>query len=367
MSGNSFGTLFKITTWGESHGPAIGVVIDGCPAGLKISEKIIQKDLDRRKPGQSDISTQRKEDDKVQILSGIFKNTSTGTPISLMIENKDQRSHDYSDPETKYRPSHADYTYDAKYGIRDHRGGGRASARETAGRVAAGAIAKKILGKTEILTYVKQVHIIKANINSNKVTAKQIDSNIIRCPDTKSAKKMIALIEKIKKPGDSVGGIIECVVRNIPIGLGSPIFDKLDAKLAKAMMSIPAVKGVEIGSGFACVTMKGSEHNDPIKKTGNKIITTTNNAGGIVGGISNGMDIIFRVAFKATATIFKKQNTIDKKGKNTTIQISGRHDPCVLPRAVPIVEAMTALVLADEYLALRSSKLSSSLSLRVEG
>lgn len=350
MSGNSFGTLFKVTTWGESHGTAIGVVVNGCPAGLKLTEKDIQKDLDRRKPGQSTITTRRKEEDKVQILSGVFEGKTTGTPISLIIANKDQRGHDYGELMEKYRPSHADYVYDAKYGIRDYRGGGRASARETATRVAAGSIAKKILKRTEVLAYVKQVHKIEAKINPDKVSSKQIESNIIRCPDQTAAKKMIALIEKMKKSGDSVGGIIECVIRNVPTGLGSPLFNKLDAKLAHAIMSIPAVKGIEIGSGFSAIEMQGSKHNDSIKKVGQKIITTTNHAGGIVGGISNGMDIIFRVAFKPTATIFKKQKTIDKKGKNVTLQMSGRHDPCVLARAVPVVEAMTALVLADEFL-----------------
>lgn len=357
MPGNSFGTVFKITSWGESHGPAIGVVLDGCPAGLKITAPLIQKELDRRRPGQSEITSERLEFDQVQILSGVFEGKSTGAPISLLIENKDQRGRDYGELVSKYRPSHADYVYNAKYGLRDHKGGGRASARETAARVAAGAIAKQILKGAEILAYVKQVHSIKAKVNPDKVTTKKIESNIIRCPDAKAAKKMIGLIEKEKKAGNSVGGIIECVIRNVPIGLGSPLFDKLDARLAHAMMSIPATKGFGIGSGFACVEMKGSQHNDPIRKEGKKIITTSNNAGGVVGGISNGMDIIFRVAFKPTATIFKKQQTVDEKGRNTTLQMSGRHDPCVLPRAVPIVEAMAALVLADEFLIQKTIKI----------
>ncbi|MDH5596930.1 MAG: chorismate synthase [Candidatus Peregrinibacteria bacterium] len=360
MAGSSFGKLFTISTWGESHGPALGVVIDGCPAGLKISEKEIQKELDRRRPGQSEITTPRKESDSIRIMSGIFEGLTTGTPISLMIENKDHVSRDYSKVAETYRPSHADFTYDAKYGIRDYRGSGRASARETAGRVAAGAIAKKILksdAKVEILAYVKQVREIRSDVKPEKLTAKQIESNAIRCPDAKAAKKMIALVEKMKKAGDSVGGIIECVIRNVPAGLGSPVFDKLEARLAQAMLSLPATKGFEIGSGFDAILMTGSQHNDPLSRKGKKIVTTSNRSGGVVGGISNGMDIIFRVAFKPTATIFKKQKTVTSKGKDTYIQMSGRHDPCVLPRAVPIVEAMAALVLADEYLIQKTVKI----------
>lgn len=347
---NTFGNLFKITTWGESHGSAIGVVIDGCPAGLKISEKDIQKELDRRKPGQSKVTTERKENDKVEILSGIFEGKTLGTPISLIVYNGDHKSSDYAELKDKYRPSHADFTYEAKYGLRDYRGGGRASARETIGRVAAGAIAKKLIGKIEILAYVKQIHIIKADVNLSKITAKQIESNIVRCPDSKAAKKMIDLIEKTREAGDSLGGIIECVIRNVPAGLGSPVFEKLEARLAQAMLSIPATKGFEIGSGFSSVGMTGSEHNDEIIAKNGKIITKTNNSGGIVGGITNGMDIVFRVAFKPTATISQKQSTVTSDGKNTTIQMGGRHDPCVLPRAVPIVESMAALVLADEWM-----------------
>lgn len=356
MSGNTFGTIFKITTWGESHGPAIGVVIDGCPTGIKISKADIQKELDRRMPGQSKITTQRKETDKVEILSGVFEGKTTGTPISLIVHNEDHSSKDYINLKDKYRPSHADFTYDAKYGFRDHRGGGRASARETIGRVAAGTIARQILKKTEILAYVKQIYTIKSDVSPEKVSLKQIESNIVRCPDAKAAKKMIELIEKTAKSGDSLGGIIECVIRNIPTGLGSPVFNKLDARLAQAMLSIPAVKGFEIGSGFFSVVMKGSEHNDEMHMSGGRMKTVTNNSGGIVGGISNGMDIIFRVAFKPTASIFKKQATITKLGKNTDLKIEGRHDPCVLPRAVPIVEAMAALVLADEYLIQKTVK-----------
>jgi len=356
MSGNSFGTIFKITTWGESHGPAIGVVIDGCPPEIKISEKDIQKELDRRMPGQSSITTKRKETDKVEIISGVFEGKTTGTPISLIVRNENQISDDYRQIKDVYRPSHADFTYDVKYGIRDYRGGGRASARETIGRVAAGAIARQILKKTEILAYVKQIYTIKSDVNPEKVTLKQIESNIVRCPDTKAAKKMIEQIEKAQKSGDSLGGIIECVIRNVPAGLGSPVFNKLDARLAQAMLSIPAVKGFEIGSGFSSAEMKGSEHNDEMRMSGGRMKTLTNNAGGVVGGISNGMDIIFRVAFKPTASIFKKQSTITKLGKNTDLKIDGRHDPCVLPRAVPIVEAMAAIVLADGYLIQKTVK-----------
>lgn len=359
MSGSSFGSVFCITTWGESHGPALGVVIDGCPSGLRISEKEIQKELDRRKPGQSSITSPRKEDDHLQILSGVFQGKTTGTPISLMIGNKDHASKDYGKLMDTYRPSHADYTYDAKYGLRDHRGGGRASARETAGRVAAGAIAKKILktkAKVEILAYVKEVREIKSKVNPNTVKLVQIESNAVRCPDKAAAGKMIKLIEKMKKAGDSVGGIVECVIRNVPAGIGSPVFEKLDARLAKAMLSLPATKGFEIGSGFDAILLTGSQHNDPLLKKGQKVVTKSNNAGGVVGGISNGMDIVFRVAFKPTATVFKKQKTVTKSGKDTTLQMSGRHDPCVLPRAVPIVEAMAALVLADEYLIQKTVK-----------
>lgn len=353
MSGSSFGNIFRITTWGESHGPALGVVIDGCPSGLSLKSQDIQKELDRRRPGQSSITTPRKETDSLRILSGVFEGKTTGTPISLMIENMDHASRDYDKVAEKYRPSHADFTYDIKYGFRDHRGSGRASARETAGRVAAGAIAKKILhtkAKVEILAYVKQVHEIEGKVNPDKVTLKDVESNIVRCPDKAAAKKMIALIEKMKTAGDSVGGVVECVIRNVPMGLGSPVFDKLEARLAGAMLSIPATKGFEIGSGFSATRMKGSQHNDPLKMKGKKVVTQSNHAGGIVGGISNGMDIVFRVAFKPTATIFKKQKTVTKGGAASYIQMSGRHDPCVIPRAVPIVEAMAALILVDEYL-----------------
>lgn len=361
MANNTFGSLFTITTWGESHGGAVGVVIDGCPPNIAISQKEIQKELDRRRPGQSKIATPRDESDTVEILSGVFEGKTTGTPISLLVWNKDADSSKYEKLKNTFRPSHADFTYEKKYGIRNWAGGGRASARETIGRVAAGAIAKKILKKcckTEIIAYVKQVHdiemrSIKTDYNPSELH-KKIESNIVRCPDQKIAKKMIAHIEKIKKQGDSVGGVIETIAINIPIGLGSPVFDKLDACLAHAMLSIPATKGFEIGSGFAGSQMKGSQHNDIFIKKGTKIITKTNHSGGIQGGISNGMPIVFRTAFKPTASIFKKQQTVDTKGKKVTIKMEGRHDPCVLPRAVPIVEAMTALVLVDEYLKQRA-------------
>lgn len=356
MSGNSFGTLFKITTWGESHGPGIGVVIDGCPAGFALSTEDIQRELNRRRPGQSKITTSRQEKDQVEILSGFFNGKTTGTPISLIVRNVDQESQDYAALVTKYRPSHADYTYDAKYGFRDHRGSGRASARETIGRVAAGAIAKKLLRGVEILAYVKQVHHLIATIDPARVTQKEIENNIVRCPDPRLAAKMIKHIEEMKAQGDSVGGVIECIVRHPPAGLGSPVFDKLEARLAHAMLSLPATKGFEIGSGFGSVLMTGHTHNDPIQIKKGQVITLTNHAGGVVGGISNGMDIVFRVAFKPTATIGKTQKTIDKSKKHTTLQMSGRHDPCVVPRAVPIVEAMAALVLADEVLIQKTVK-----------
>ncbi|QQR83936.1 chorismate synthase [Candidatus Peregrinibacteria bacterium] len=353
MAGNSFGSLFRITTWGESHGQGVGVVIDGCPAGLSLRVSDIQHELNRRRPGQSKVTTPRNEQDSVQILSGVFENKTTGTPISLMVMNADQHSRDYGELVTKYRPSHADYTYDAKYGFRDHRGGGRASARETIGRVAAAAIAKKYLfrkNKIEVIAYVKQIHTLKAEVDPKTVTQQQIESNLVRCPDAAMAEKMITRIENAKTAGDSLGGIVECVIRHVPAGIGSPVFDKLEARLAHAMLSLPATKGFEIGSGFAATLMKGSEHNDDMRMRDGKMVTTTNHSGGVVGGISNGMDIIFRVAFKPTATIFKKQNTIDAAGQNTTLQMSGRHDACVLPRAVHIVEAMAALVVMDEYL-----------------
>ena len=351
---NTFGKIFRVTTCGESHGGAIATIVDGCPAGLNLSEKDIQPDLDRRATGQSKITTQRREKDKIQILSGVSDGKTIGTPILLLVYNQDAKSKDYKNLKNIYRPSHADYTYEAKYGIREHRGGGRASARETLARVAAGAIAKKYLreqGGIEFLSYVEQVDSIKSNIDFTKVKTRDIESNIVRCPNKKIAKEMISLIEEVKKQGDSVGGVICGTIQNVPAGLGEPVFDRLEADLAKAMLSINASKGFEIGAGFASAQMLGSEHNDEFytDKKG-KIRTKTNNAGGILGGISNGELIYFRVAFKPTATIAKEQATINKDKKAVKIKAVGRHDPCVLPRAVPIVDAMAALVVMDFYL-----------------
>ncbi len=350
---NSFGHLFRITTWGESHGGGVGVVVDGCPPRLKLTEADIQPDLDRRRPGQSKIVTPRKESDTVHILSGTFEGKTLGTPISMWVKNEDQRSEAYNEMATKFRPSHADYTYHAKYGIRAWPGGGRTSARETIGRVAAGAIAKKILSEqfgVEVLAYVKQVQKLVADVDPETVKAKQIESNILRCPDSAMAAKMIRLIEKTRTAGDSVGGIVEGVARGVPVGWGEPVFDRLEADLAKAMMSLPASKGFDIGSGFGGITMTGLQHNDAFRMKGGKVRTVTNRSGGIQGGISNGEAIYFRVAFKPVATVMHEQDTVDSSYKNTTLKGRGRHDPCVLPRAVPMVEAMTALVLVDHAL-----------------
>jgi chorismate synthase len=350
---SSFGQLFRITTWGESHGGGVGVVVDGCPPRLKLTEADIQPDLDRRRPGQSKIVSPRQELDRVQILSGTFDGKTLGTPICMWVKNEDARPEAYSEMKVKFRPSHADFTYAAKYGIRNWQGGGRASARETIGRVAAGAIAKKILREkfgVEILSYVKQVQRIEATINADKVKFAEIESNIMRCPDKKVAEKMIALVEKMRRAGDSVGGVVEGVARGVPAGWGEPVFDKLEADLAKAMMSLPASKGFEVGSGFAGTLLTGLQHNDPFRARGGKVFTTSNYSGGIQGGISNGQTIYFRVAFKPVATVMHVQNTVDVKLENTTLKGRGRHDPCVLPRAVPMVEAMTALVLVDHAL-----------------
>ncbi|NOS94352.1 MAG: chorismate synthase [Cyclobacteriaceae bacterium] len=346
--GNNYGTLFKISTFGESHGPAIGVIIDGCPAGLIIDETFIQSELDRRKPGQSKITTQRKEDDSFRILSGVFEGKSTGTPIAIVIENQDQRSKDYSHIENTFRPSHADFTYQEKYGVRDHRGGGRSSARETAARVAAGAIAKLLLRKqgVEINAYVSQVGTLKAP-EYTQLDLSKTEDNIVRCPDPATAEKMIALIDQVRLDRDTIGGVVSCVIKNTPVGLGEPVFDKLHAELGKAMLSINAVKGFEYGSGFAGVELRGSQHNDEFVNEGGKIRTKTNHSGGVQGGISNGEDIYFKVAFKPVATIMQDQATVDKEGNEAVVSGKGRHDPCVVPRAVPIVEAMAALVLAD--------------------
>jgi chorismate synthase len=352
--GNTFGQLFRVTTFGESHGGGIGVVIDGCPPKIDISEADIQRELDRRRPGQSKLTTQRKEEDRCEILSGVFEGKTLGTPIALAVRNKDARPEDYSEIAGKFRPSHADYTYEAKYGIRNWQGGGRASARETIGRVAAGAVAKKILETFypdfEIVAYVTQIQDIAAKIDRSTVKIKDVEKNIVRCADSVVAKRMMSLIEQVRDEGDSIGGVIECVIRGIPPGLGEPVFDKLEADLAKAMLSIPATKGFEIGSGFGATRMRGSEHNDPFEMRAGKIRTTTNKSGGVQGGISNGEDIYFRVAFKPPATIALQQKTVTSSKQQSELAARGRHDPCVLPRAVPIVEAMAALVLCDHAL-----------------
>lgn len=350
---NSFGQLFRITTWGESHGGGVGVVVDGCPPRLKLSEADIQPDLDRRRPGQSKIVTPRKESDIVQILSGVFEGRTLGTPISMWVKNEDARPEAYSEMQTKFRPSHADYTYQAKFGIRNWQGGGRTSARETVGRVAAGAIARKILRErygVEILAYVKQVQRIVAEVNPDAVKLKQVESNIVRCPDAAAAEKMIHLIEKMRKAGDSVGGIVEGIARGVPPGWGEPVFDRLEADLAKAMMSLPASKGFDVGSGFDGILLTGTQHNDPFRMKSGKVRAVTNRSGGIQGGISNGETIYFRVAFKPVATVMHEQDTVNTSFQNTTLKARGRHDPCVLPRAVPMVETMTALVLVDHAL-----------------
>ena len=355
MSGSSFGKLFKITTWGESHGRGLGVVIEGCPAGLPIKESEIQLELNRRKTGQSKVTTTRKEGDQIQIMSGVFNGKTTGTPISLLVENGDADSSKYELIKHLYRPGHADYTYDIKYGFRDYRGGGRSSARETVGRVAAGAIAKKLLAreKIKIIGFTRQVgkHI------AEKIDYKEIENNIVRCPDAKMAEKMINAIMRARKTGDSLGGIVEVVAQGVPVGLGEPVFDRLDADLAKAVMSIPAVKGVEIGAGFKSATMPGSECNDEFVMKNKKAATATNNAGVILGGISNGMDIIIKLVVKPTSSINKAQNTVTQKGKKAEIRVEGRHDPCVAPRAVPIAEAMVALTLIDHFYRTKFSKL----------
>lgn len=358
MAGNTYGKIFKLTTYGESHGTAIGGIIDGCPAGLQLNLDAVQRDLDRRRPGQSDLTTPRNEADTVEWLSGIFEGKSTGTPIAFIIYNKDYRSRDYSDIKDVFRPSHADFVYAEKYGIRDYRGGGRSSARETASRVAAGGIAKQFL-KTkdlEIRAFVSQIGKIKADFAPNDINL-DTPENELRCPDDKAAAEMRNLLEKTKAEGDTLGGVITCIVKNVPVGLGEPVFDKLHAELGKAMLSINAVKGFEIGSGFNAVEMKGSEHNDSFEKTEKGVRTRTNFSGGIQGGISNGMDIVFNVAFKPVASIAKAQKTISDKGEDRNIEVKGRHDPCVVPRAVPIVEAMAALVLADFELRNRASTL----------
>ncbi|MDR5590302.1 chorismate synthase [Christiangramia sp. SM2212] len=354
MLGNSFGKMFKLTTFGESHGVAIGGVIDGCPAGLEIDVEKVQLELDRRRPGQSAIVTQRKEPDTVEFLSGIFEGKSTGTPIGFIIKNANQKSKDYSHIKDTYRPSHADYTYDEKYGVRDYRGGGRSSARETACRVVAGSIAKQVLQKVQFNAFVSSVGKLELKKDYTELDFSEIEKNPVRCPDPEMASEMEAYIKEIRADGDTVGGTVQCVIKNVPKGLGEPVFDKLHAELGKAMLSINAVKGFEYGSGFEGTKMRGSEHNDHFNQDGS---TLTNLSGGIQGGISNGMDIYFKVAFKPVATLMQKQQTINSKGEEVEMQGKGRHDPCVVPRAVPIVESMAALVLADFYLQNKSSKI----------
>lgn len=350
--GSIFGKLFRISTWGESHGKAVGVVVDGCPSGLELTEADIQVELDRRRPGQSAISTPRKEADKVEILSGIFEGKTTGAPISLLVWNGDANSLAYEHLKDVYRPSHADYTFDAKFGFRDWRGGGRSSAREAIGRVAAGAIAQKLLRSKAIycLSYVSQIYTVKADIDPLEVTREAIESNSVRCPEPKISQEMISAIESARREGDSLGGVITGVIHGVPAGLGEPVFDKLKADLGKAMLSIPAALGFQIGSGFDSVVLKGSEHNDAFYHDGKRVRTRTNRSGGVQGGISNGEPILFQVAFKPTATVFKEQDTVDRHGQAVKLSAKGRHDPCVLPRAVPIVDAMSALVILDQLM-----------------
>ena len=354
MAGNTFGKSFTLTTFGESHGPALGGVIDGCPAGVPVDINTIQKDLDRRRPGQSAIVTQRKEPDTVEIYSGVFEGKSTGTPIGFVIYNTNQKSKDYTHIKDSYRPSHADYVYDQKYGFRDYRGGGRSSARETAARVVAGSIAKQLIAPIEIQAFVSKVGELSLPNPAAISDFSYIEQNPVRCPDAEMAAEMETYIKQVRKEGDTVGGVVTCIAKNVPVGLGEPVFDKLHAVLGQAMLSINAVKGFEYGSGFAGASLRGSAHNDLYNKDGS---TKTNNSGGVQGGISNGMDIYFNVAFKPVATIMQSQETIDNKGETVTMEGKGRHDPCVVPRAVPIVEAMTALVLADFTLRNRNSKL----------
>jgi chorismate synthase len=357
--GNSFGRLFRITTFGESHGKALGAIVEGCPAGLEIDEEKIRLEMQRRKPGQSKITTQRKEEDEIEILSGVFEGKSTGTPIGIVIKNADQKSKDYSHISDKFRPSHADFTYFEKYGIRDYRGGGRSSARETAARVAGGAIAKQFLATKgiQIQAYVSQVGDLTLQKPYTSLNLDLAEDNIVRCPDPEMADQMIALIDSVRLERDTIGGVVSCVIKNCPPGLGEPVFDRLHAELGKAMLSINAVKGFEYGSGFEGVKMRGSQHNDAIVNEAGKIHTTTNHSGGIQGGISNGEDIYFRVAFKPVATIMQDQASVNEAGEEVTVSGKGRHDPCVVPRAVPIVEAMSALVIADFLLISKTNKL----------
>ncbi len=355
---SQLGTVFRISTWGESHGAGVGVVIDGCPPGIPLEAAEVQRELDRRRPGQSEIVTPRKEADACRILSGVFEGATTGTPIAIMVKNTDARPEAYSEMQTAYRPSHADFTYDAKFGRRDHRGGGRASARETIGRVAAGVLARKVILSLvpgyEAVAYVRSIHAIEAMVDPSEVRAEDVESNMVRCPDAAAAERMIELVKRMRTEGNSVGGVIECVLRGVPAGLGEPVFDKLEADLAKAVMSLPATKGFEVGSGFASTRMTGLEHNDPFEMRDGQVRTSANRSGGIQGGISNGEDIVFRVAFKPTATVLRPQKTVTREGTETELAARGRHDPCVLPRAVPMVEAMAHLVICEHLLRQRA-------------
>lgn len=355
--GNTFGKLFRVTTFGESHGGGVGAVIDGCPPRLAIAREEIQLELDRRRPGQSSVTTPRDETDQVQILSGIFEGKTLGTPIALLVRNQDQRPEAYDHLKDVYRPSHADFTYEKKFGIRDHRGGGRSSARETVGRVAAGAVARKLLAElhqVEIVAWVRRIHDLEAILDPAAVQREAVEAQIVRCPDPEVAARMVERIHQLKEQGDSVGGVIEAVARRLPVGLGEPVFDRLEAELARAMLSLPAVKGFEVGSGFAGTYLTGSQHNDPFFLQDGNVRTRSNHSGGVQGGISNGEDLHLKVAFKPTATIARAQETVDRQGRSTELAAKGRHDPCVLPRAVPIVEAMMALVLADHLLRWRA-------------
>ncbi len=354
---STFGTLFRISTWGESHGAGVGVVVDGCPPRIPLTQAEVQAELDRRRPGQSRITTPRKESDTVEILSGTLDGLTLGTPIAMLVRNENARGGDYEEMRTTYRPSHADYTTDAKYGIRAHEGGGRASARETIGRVAAGAVAKAVLRTlfgVEVVAWVEAVRDMRAQVDPDAVAPEQVEANIVRCPDPKAAEAMIALIEEARKQGDSVGGVVGCVARGVPAGWGEPVFDKLSADLAKAVMSIPACKGFEVGSGFGGTALTGTQHNDEFVMQGEKVATATNRSGGIQGGISNGMPIVLRAAFKPTATVLREQRTVTTSHEETILKARGRHDPCVLPRAVPVVEAMVALTLVDHALRQRA-------------
>lgn len=350
MAGSTFGTLFRVSTWGESHGPAVGCVVDGCPPGIPITAELIQHDLDRRRPGQSRLTTQRQEGDEVEIMSGLFEGVTTGTPIGMAVRNQDARSKDYSEMKELYRPSHADYTYEAKFGVRDYRGGGRASYREAIGRVAAGAVARQLLGVrhgVEIVAYVKQVAEIDSQADLDTLTQEMVDASMVRCPIPEASDRMIEAIDAARKSGDSLGGVVELVARNVPAGLGEPVFDKLTAELAHALMSLPATRGFEVGEGFAATRLRGSTHNDPFEMREGQVRTRTNRSGGIQGGISNGENLVLRVAFKPTATIMQEQDTVNRQGEAVQFKARGRHDPCVLPRAIAAVEAMVALVLAD--------------------